>query len=63
MSAEEELEAAIWEAMATHGVALAGAAGALFVDDLVLIAQRYAAGDSEIVTALRRKTLHEEARP
>ena len=57
-TAEQVLEAAIWESMAAFKVTAPDAVG--FIDAVVLAAKHYAAGDSEMLTALRRAILHRE---
>ena len=57
-TAEGELEAAVWEAMTAYQVT--SAEPLKFIDAVILAAKHYAAGDSEMLTALRRKILHRE---
>ena len=56
---EEVLEAAIWQAMQACKVTIPTDA-LLFIEMITIAAQRYAAGDSEILTALRRRVLHRD---
>lgn len=50
---EEELEAGIWEAMRATGAIVSDPLR--FIALLTFAAQRYAAGDSQIVAGLRQK--------
>lgn len=59
--AEERLEAEVWQVLTRYRVTCDDAAA--LVDALMLVAQRYAAGDSEIVTELRRRVLHRDTAP
>jgi hypothetical protein len=58
---DDELEAAIWAAMRIHQVTCP-TPGA-FLDDLKYAAMRYAAGDSDALTAMRREILHRDTWP
>ena len=55
---EEELEAAIWTAM--HECRVSSPLPLKFLELVTLAAQQYAAGDSEILTAMRRRVLHRD---
>lgn len=55
---EQELEAATWEAMTLCRATVPDALR--FIELLTFAAQRYAAGDSEIVAELRRKVLERD---
>ena len=55
---DDELEAAIWDAMRRHQVTVPSAVP--FLDELVSLARAYAAGDSDEVTAARRAVLARE---
>jgi hypothetical protein len=52
---EEELEAAIWDAMARFKVTAPDAC--MFIDSVIIAARKYAAGDSASLTAMRREVL------
>jgi len=59
MTPEDEFEAAIWQAMSWFKVTCPHAG--LFVDVIVVAARKYASGDSDSLTALRREVIHREA--
>src|SRR5215472_15533206 len=56
---EEELESAIWGAIQRFKCTCPDAN--LFVDAVIVAARHYAAGDSEELTAMRRRILAREA--
>jgi len=60
-SAEQELEATIWAAMAAHKVTTAEPLD--FIETIKSVAMDYAAGDSDALTETRRMVLHEATRP
>lgn len=60
-SEDAELEAMIWAAMKAHKVTTDDAVP--FVDAIKTAARRYAAGDSEELTAMRREVLHRDTAP
>jgi hypothetical protein len=55
---EQELEAAIWQSMTAYEVTCP--VPVMFLDRMVEIAKRYAAGDSDVLTAIRRGVLDKE---
>jgi len=55
MTPEDEFEAAIWQAMSRFKATCPHAG--LFVDAIVVAARKYASGDSDSLTALRREVL------
>lgn len=57
----EELEAAIWQLMEQHRARVINAWS--FVSAVLDLADAYASGDDEKLTALRREVLHRESRP
>lgn len=61
IEAEEQLEAAIWQALTRFKVTCPDAM--MLVETLMIAARMYAAGDSEELTALRREVLHRESEP
>jgi hypothetical protein len=60
-SAEQELEATIWAAMAAHKVTTVEPLE--FIETIMAAAKDYAAGDSDALTETRRLVLHEATRP
>jgi hypothetical protein len=60
-SAEDELEAVIWDAMRVCRVTTTRPVE--FVELLKSAAMDYSAGDSDLLTEMRRRVLHEATRP
>lgn len=61
MTSRQELEAGIWSLLAKHDATVHDAVP--FVDAVLALADAYASGDSESLTALRREVLHRETAP